>query len=259
MRPLCFYNMANNLMPIRTDIKDQIYSLLFNTYQLHEPWPYDYQIIRKLEKAYKDDPSVQLPGENWMNCNIPEMKRQIEKKERPARDPLMSTFHPWQIEIEGDSIEGFDWYGPAVNQLLFKLWGAGATIVQAQWALRLRSHFEPLYVIPPRDMDGDYPKYSLLWFAEEYAKREMLSKADAQFEGSWWTLDLGLYYRVWESDKNLKEMQLVAKEIMTRALEHPRFKEYLEPHAGKSGYTEQDQMNKFFQSSKDRLDYEKNG
>ena len=135
--------------------------------------------------------------------------------------PLNREIEPWGGSYKdntGQLIE-FEWNDPGSNVLLFKLCRENFTIIQAQWALRLRYHFSPLEGAPPKDEFGQYIRHSFLWFSIKYASREMINKIYPQwinlFQGSESTnlsntleLDIALTFRPWESRKNLEDYRL---------------------------------------------------
>jgi len=135
--------------------------------------------------------------------------------------PLNKEIEPWGGSYKDDTgqLIEFEWNDPGSNVLLFKLCRENFTIIQAQWALRLRYHFSPLEDTPPKDEFGQYLKHSFLWFSIKYASREMINKIYPQwinlFRGSGSTklsntleLDIALTFRPWESRENLQDYRL---------------------------------------------------
>lgn len=135
--------------------------------------------------------------------------------------PLNKEIEPWGGAYKDDTgrLIKFEWNDPSSNVLLFKLCRENFTIIQAQWALRLRYHFSPLDEAPPKDKFGQYIRHSFLWFAIKYASREMINQIYPQwihlFQGSesvelsnTLELDIALTFRPWESRENLEDYRL---------------------------------------------------
>ena len=135
--------------------------------------------------------------------------------------PLNRQIEPWggSYNDETGRLVEFEWDDPISNVLLFKLCRENFTIIQAQWALRLRYHFPPLDEAPPKDGFGQYVQHSFLWFAMKYASREMINKICPQWTHLFQSLesakvsntvelDIALTFRPWESTDNLNDYKI---------------------------------------------------
>lgn len=135
--------------------------------------------------------------------------------------PLNQEIEPWGGAYNDDAgrLIEFEWNDPSSNVLLFKLCRENFTIIQAQWALRLRYHFPRLDEIAPKDEFGQYTRHSFLWFAIKYASREMINKiypesvylhqrSESSKLSNTLELDLALTFRPWESRGNLEDYRL---------------------------------------------------
>ena len=171
------------------------------------------QILFKLNQTFWD----RCISKRKLQQVLHDLKKEIKNSGYIfSNDPSNRRLLPW---INSKSHREIDWWDPASNVLLFKLYQEAFTIKETSWAMGLREHFDVTGQFGYVERDHlDKAYYDWLETAREYAQREKYSLMRGNNNDNMitWDLDTFVMMRAWESDSNFEAYKHFIRDIISQ-------------------------------------------